>query len=416
MKNQKFVNIAGVLLLSAILLFSAVAVTANTNNDQSIVSISGESTIVNTMPSTTRDTLYDNGLPNGINGLSCALWPGYDREVVDDFIATANWDITGGEARIVTYGGASSIPGMKLIFYQDAGGDIPSTTAFASKDATITCTLTGNTYFSRPEILVTCTIDTVSVTPGKWWVCFQTQGTENIFWLTSTMKNHHVYVSYPDLGYSKWTDGNIVWPGTNHDVAWLLTGTGGGGDTTPPVTTCTLEGTMEGGVYISDVKVTLTATDDDSGVNYTMYKLDSGAWTVYTAPFNVTENGNHTVYYYSVDIAGNIETEKSKSFIIDQPAPAITITIKGGLGVSAAIKNTGTTDLTNVAWSINLDGSLIFIGKTKTGTIASLPAGETVTVKDFVLGFGKTGIAVEADDATASASGTVLLFLVIGVA
>ncbi|MCJ7697673.1 MAG: immune inhibitor A, partial [Thermoplasmata archaeon] len=103
-----------------------------------------------------------------------------------------------------------------------------------------------------------------------------------------------------------------------------------GDDLTPPVTTCTLSGDMESGVYVSDVTVTLTATDDSSGVDYTKYKLDNGVWTTYTVPFVVSTNGNHTVLFYSVDNAGNTETEKSSTFTIQQEVPPITITIKGG--------------------------------------------------------------------------------------
>ena len=72
--------------------------------------------------------------------------------------------------------------------------------------------------------------------------------------------------------------------------------------------------------------------------------------------------------------------------------------------------------MTNIDWTIDLDGKLIFVGKAKSGTIDALAAGEEIIVKDFVVGFGKTGIAVTAGSATASASGTVLLILVIGVA
>jgi len=36
-------------------------------------------------------------------------------------------------------------------------------------------------------------------------------------------------------------------------------------------------------------------------------------------------------------------------------------------------------------------------------------------VRDFVFGFGKTGIAVNAGTAAANAAGTVILFFVIGV-
>ena len=208
-------------------------------------------------------------------------------------------------------------------------------------------------------------------------------------------------------GYTTWTDLQVLAPdGLPHDLNFQLFGTGGG-DTTPPVTTCAITGT-------NPVTITLTATDDDSGVNHTYYKIDAGSYAVYTAPVTVTDVGDHTVYFYSVDVAGNTETEKSQTFTVE--APPLSITIKGGLGVSVVVKNTGTTDLTNIDWAINLDGKLIFVGKAKSGTIASLAAGDEVTLKDFVIGFGKTGIVATVGAEEATASGTVLLFFVIGVA
>jgi hypothetical protein len=193
-----------------------------------------------------------------------------------------------------------------------------------------------------------------------------------------------------------------------------VTGTGGSVDQIPPVTTCTLEGTLEGNVYTSDVTVTLSATDAQSGVNYTMYKLDSGEWTIYTAPFVVTEDGAHTVLFYSVDFAGNQETEKTKTFTIAHPT-TVSISIKGGLGASATITNTGAIALTNVDWIINLDGGIILLGKTKTDTIANLAPGESVTIKDFVIGFGKTTITVGVGTVEQNTTGTVILIFVIGV-
>jgi len=95
-----------------------------------------------------------------------------------------------------------------------------------------------------------------------------------------------------------------------------------GEDITPPVTTCSLSGEQEGDVYVSDVTVTLTATDD-SGVDYTKYKLDNGVWTTYTAPFIVSSNGNHTVSFYSADNVGNTETEKTCSFTIQKEVPPV---------------------------------------------------------------------------------------------
>ncbi len=187
-----------------------------------------------------------------------------------------------------------------------------------------------------------------------------------------------------------------------------------GEDQTPPVTTCTLTGDMEGDVYVSPVTITLTATDE-SGVSYTKYRLDDGPWMTYGTPFVVSTNGNHTVRFYSVDIVGNTEQEKNCSFTIQRELPTVTITINGGVGVSATIKNTGETTLTDLDWTISLDGALIFIGKIKSGTIASLEPGESVTVKDFVIGIGKTGITVNVEAAEATATGTVLLVFVIGV-
>jgi hypothetical protein len=400
-------KIAGVLLLSVLMLIPASAAVANTHQKAAttISSIAEPNNIIATKPIQPmgRALLYDNGPVDGLNGLSCIAGAGLNREVIDEFTNTEEWQVTGGEYSVLVNSGGSSITGCIVEFFEDG----PSTVNYATATATISQVLTGNIYFGRPEIRVTCSFDAVTLPAGTWWVCFQTQHTENCFSLSAAIVGSPVYCSLPDIGYNRWTPGSTVF-GADYDLSWLLTGSAGPGvDTTPPVTTCAITGT-------NPVTITLTATDDDSGVNYTKYKIDDGSYATYTGPVEVTEAGDHVVYFYSVDIAGNTETEKSQAFTVE--APAITITIKGGLGVSATIKNTGATDLTNIDWAIDLDGKLIFVGKGKTGTIASLAAGDSVTVKDFVVGFGKTGIAVTAGTASASASGTVLLILVIGVA
>ncbi|MDH4214981.1 MAG: cadherin-like domain-containing protein, partial [Candidatus Thorarchaeota archaeon] len=62
-------------------------------------------------------------------------------------------------------------------------------------------------------------------------------------------------------------------------------------DTTPPTTTISLAGTLgANGWYISDVVVTLTATDDLSTFS-TMYSLDDTNWFSYTGPFTITADG-----------------------------------------------------------------------------------------------------------------------------
>jgi hypothetical protein len=98
-------------------------------------------------------------------------------------------------------------------------------------------------------------------------------------------------------------------------------------DTTPPVTTHSLdpsEPTGANGWYVSDVNVTLTATDDESGVNVTYYRLDGGEWIVYTEPFTLSEDGDDVlIEYYSVDYADNVEDVKSFIVDIDQTEPGI---------------------------------------------------------------------------------------------
>jgi parallel beta-helix repeat protein len=100
-------------------------------------------------------------------------------------------------------------------------------------------------------------------------------------------------------------------------------------DVTPPVTTTEFDGTTgENDWFVSAVTVTLSSVDDSAGVNFTKYKLDAGVWMMYTGPFYFSEDGEHTLYYYSVDNVGNREENKSAPFKIDQTAPMIDITVE----------------------------------------------------------------------------------------
>jgi len=76
----------------------------------------------------------------------------------------------------------------------------------------------------------------------------------------------------------------------------------------------------------SDVVVHLSATDAVSGVAYTLFKVDDGAWTKGTrievrAPKNHADDGAHTIRFYSVDNAQNVEQEKSATVKIDTTPP-----------------------------------------------------------------------------------------------
>jgi hypothetical protein len=109
-------------------------------------------------------------------------------------------------------------------------------------------------------------------------------------------------------------------------------------DTTPPVTAVTFSGTIGNeGWYIDPVLVTLTAVDNESGVNYTMYDLDNGTWTLYTAPFGVSAEGRHTLRFYSVDNAGNVEATQTGGFKIDLVPPVTSFSVSGNILMLTAV-------------------------------------------------------------------------------
>ncbi|PNX54015.1 MAG: hypothetical protein BV458_01490 [Thermoplasmata archaeon M9B2D] len=171
----------------------------------------------------------------------------------------------------------------------------------------------------------------------------------------------------------------------------LRTTTGGfPEDTTPPQTNCTLSGVLDGDVYISDVAVSLSAIDDFSGVATTMFNLDDGLWTAYDDPFDVSSDGSHTLRFYSIDNAGNIEDEKTCQFTILHPLN-LTITLTGGLGITVCIFNPSLIDLRNVSWAILLDSGFVLFGKQKSGEI-DIKAGREVTLRMCVFGFGRPTI------------------------
>jgi len=100
-------------------------------------------------------------------------------------------------------------------------------------------------------------------------------------------------------------------------------------DQTPPTTTHEFKGIMgDNNWFVSDVTVTLSAEDETSGVDYTMYKVNDGEWITYTGPFNICGDGMHILYYYSVDFAGNVEDVNEAYLKIDQTDPTIDLIIE----------------------------------------------------------------------------------------
>jgi hypothetical protein len=103
-------------------------------------------------------------------------------------------------------------------------------------------------------------------------------------------------------------------------------------DTTPPVTTISLEGHQgEEGWYTGPVLVNITAEDTTSGIASTRYLLDEGPWQEHTSPIEVSEDGQHALRYHSLDAAANVEAAQLMFFNIDATPPVgLTILIDEG--------------------------------------------------------------------------------------
>lgn len=97
------------------------------------------------------------------------------------------------------------------------------------------------------------------------------------------------------------------------------------GDTTAPVTQASLAGTSgANGWFTSLVQVSLSATDDFSGVANTFYNVDGGVTQTYSGPFSISAPGQHSVQFWSVDNVGNTEATQMITVKIDGVAPVVT--------------------------------------------------------------------------------------------
>jgi hypothetical protein len=87
-------------------------------------------------------------------------------------------------------------------------------------------------------------------------------------------------------------------------------------DRTPPSTSADVPAPLESGWYAGDVLVTLNTAPDLSGVDKTYYSVDGGATQEYTAPFTHGLKGSHTISFWSVDKAGNVEDKDADGHVL----------------------------------------------------------------------------------------------------
>ncbi len=106
-------------------------------------------------------------------------------------------------------------------------------------------------------------------------------------------------------------------------------------DITPPVTTPSLDGARgTSHWYRTPVDVSLTAVDNEAGVDVIHYRLDDGAWTPYAGTFTVDAEGLHQVAFRAVDLVGNEESVKTLTVGLDLSDPVAGTTVTGEPGAN----------------------------------------------------------------------------------
>ncbi|MEM2388513.1 MAG: hypothetical protein QXW78_05315, partial [Candidatus Thermoplasmatota archaeon] len=97
-----------------------------------------------------------------------------------------------------------------------------------------------------------------------------------------------------------------------------------------PTTTKEIGTPIYGDYLTSSTQITLIATDGESGVKATYYRIwYDGAWTdwiTYTGPFTLTGECLHYLEYYSEDKAGTIEDVHNQTHYVDNTPPTTTKT------------------------------------------------------------------------------------------
>jgi hypothetical protein len=155
------------------------------------------------------------------------------------------------------------------------------------------------------------------------WIGYSLDGQANVTITGNTILIGLTEGSHNIVVYANDTSGNM---GFSNKVYFTI-------DTIPPTTSISLSGTLGlNGWYVSNVTVTLTATDEVSGVAITAYSFDGTTWMTYTGPFKIDFEGLTTIYYNSTDNAGNVEETKMTTVKIDKTNPTITIDLTGTLG------------------------------------------------------------------------------------
>jgi large repetitive protein len=166
----------------------------------------------------------------------------------------------------------------------------------------------------------------------------------------------------------------------------------------------------------TDVAVTFTATDVQSGVAKTYYSIN-GSEFVEGTNFTVSEEGINQVSFYSVDNAGNVEEVQTAEVKIDKVAPKTVSNVqdqwnKGEVAVELTATD-ATSGVTKTFFSVNgsefVEGTSFVVSEEGVNQVSFYSvdnAGNIENVQTVEVKIDKTAPTVSADFATEYALGT----------
>jgi hypothetical protein len=182
------------------------------------------------------------------------------------------------------------------------------------------------------------------------------------------------------------------------------------------------------GVVHETYSYTATAPDDPDGSTiYLIWDWGDGSFSDWLGPSPEGQDvqathswdnpGTYAVRVKAKDINSSESDWSEPLSVTINAQPRLNITmIKGGLGVSVTLHNNINESLSNVTWTINLNGGLILHSQGTNGVIPNIPAGQDTTIKSgFILGFGRITITVSAIEATKTANGLLIGPFLVGV-
>lgn len=160
-------------------------------------------------------------------------------------------------------------------------------------------------------------------------------------------------------------------------------------DGTPPTTTISLPAAFSTGWYADEATVAFAASDLESGVDKTYFSVDGGPAQLYDGTFLHSLDGTHTVTFWSVDVAGNVEDRNNAANSVEIKVDTLPPTITGSRAPAGNAHGWNNTDVTVSFACTDSQSGVAVANCTPATPVMNEGAGQSVTgvAKDNV---GKT--------------------------